>query len=381
MSLFKSYTPIALLSGLAFFFLTFNSSCKKAADDDQNPQDTVSTNFKVIVGGQDKNLYALNGKDGTLEWKFTGEGNFSYSKPAYDKGVIYTTSTDHNLYAIDAKTGALKWKFATGAASISSPAVANNVVYFGSDDYSFYAVDATTGNLKWSFRTGQIVDSSPVVKDGVVYVGSADYRLYALDAASGSVIWAYNTGDIIVSSSPVISNGVVFIGNRSGILNAINITDGSLKWQASFDGISLEHARLLVNNGAIYLAGWYSTPDFNKRGSLYAVKESDGSRIWTALENQGFTSGPALADGVIFINSDNRNIYAVDANTGKEIWNRDVTANGAIPAVAGGLVFAGGGGSNVYHVLDAKNGNEIWSMPLIHCLDTSEPLIIKEDSK
>lgn len=353
----------------------FSSSCKK------DSQSNVPAPTKAIVyfGGQDNNFYALNAQNGDLIWKYKSDGNFSYSTPALENSTLYSTNTDHNLYALDAVSGKLKWKFATASTTISSPAVVNNIVYFGSDDHYIYAVDAVSGNLKWKYLTDQNVDSSPAVANGIVYIGSADGNLYALDALTGSLKWKYDTGSPIVEASPVISNNVIFIGNRDGYLNAVDATNGQSKWIFSANGISLEQSKPSINNGVIYVASWYNINDFKQAGALYAIKESDGSQIWKGLNDQGFTSGPVYADGKIFINSDDLNIYAVDAATGNVSWKKQIVANGAVPTVATGKVFAGGGGSNAFYVLDSGTGNESWKLSLTNCINTSKPLVISEN--
>jgi len=333
----------------------------------------------VYFGGEDNNFYALNAKKGTVLWKYASPGNFSYSTPTLVNGTIYTTNVDHNLYALNPLSGAVKWKFATGSTTISSPVVANGTVYFGSDDHYVYAVDAVSGNLKWKYLTSQNVDSSPVAENGIVYIGSADGYLYAFDGATGSIKWMYYTGSLIVESSPVISNGVVFVGARNGNLYAVNTANGQLKWSFSTGGISMEHSRPIINNGVVYVASWYNIDNDKKPGSLYAIKESDGSQIWKGLNDQGFTSGPTYANGKLFINSDDGNVYAVDAATGSAIWKKQIYANGAIPTVANGNVFPGGGGGRFFYALDANTGNESWKFPLANSITTSKPLIIDEN--
>jgi outer membrane protein assembly factor BamB len=370
----RSIKPLSVF--FVFIMAVLIAACKKESPAPTGPT-PVSQNYKVYVGGQDNNLYAFNGNNGNLIWQFQSGGSFSYSTPALENSTIYSTNTDGNLYAIKQSTGTLKWKFATGTSNISSPAVNNGVVFFGSENNYFYAVD-TTGTLKWKYLTQGNVDTSPAVLNNMVYFGSTDGYLYALDCTTGDVKWKYNTGGIIVESEPLISNGVVFIGNRNGDLNAIDALTGTLKWKTNIDGISLEMARFAVNNGILYYASWYSTPDFNTKGNLYAVNENDGRLLWTSLKNQGFTSGPAYANGKLFINSDDGNIYAVNAADGTEIWRKEILANGSVPAVANGKVFAGGGGSRSFHVFDVTNGHQTWSYPLPNSLDTSKPLIVAE---
>nr|WP_067059000.1 PQQ-binding-like beta-propeller repeat protein [Mucilaginibacter sp. L294] len=371
LSLNKQLFTILLLS-----LISFSIACKKDSTPTPNPD--APGNYTVYFGAQDNNFYALNGTDGTQIWKYESTGNFSYSTPIIENGVIYTTNTDHNLYALNAKTGALKWKFASNFTTISSPAIANGIVYFGSDDHNVYAVDAITGSLKWKYTTGYNVDSSPLVLNGVVYIGSSDGYLYALDATSGSLKWDYNTGGPIVKSNPEVSNGVVFIGSRNGLLSAVDVNNGELKWSFNTNGISLEHAVITANNGVIYFASWSDLNTPNLGGSLYAVKETDGSLVWKGLDEQGFSSGPIYANGKLYVNSDDSNLYAVDAATGQKIWKTEILANGSLPTAIFGKVFSSGGGNGFFYALDAGSGAVSWKFPIPNSITTSKALVVAE---
>ncbi|MEN0055598.1 MAG: PQQ-binding-like beta-propeller repeat protein [Mucilaginibacter sp.] len=329
----------------------------------------------VVYFGTLKSLYALNAKKGTLIWEYKSGTNFSYSTPTIVNGILYTTNTDHNLYALDPLSGKLKWKFATNSTTISSPAVVNGIVYFTSDDYNIYAVDATSGILKWKYRTGYNVDSSPVVANGLVYAGGSDNYLYALDALTGNLVWKYYTSNIMVEASAIVSNGLVFVGNRSGDFYALNATNGQLKWSFGTNGISFEQSRPVINNGVIFVASGYDFKNNKQAGSLYALKEKDGGLLWKNLDGLGFSSGATYANGILYINCDDGNLYMLDAATGNIISKNLIYANGAIPTVANGNVFPGGGGSNFFYAFDAISGSAVWRFPL-NSITTSKPLVI-----
>jgi len=60
-------------------------------------------------------------------------------------------------------------------------------------------------------------------------------------------------------------------------------------------------------------------------------------------------SSPAVADGVVYMGSDDGNLYALNATTGALLWK--YTTGGWVastPAVANGVVYFGGGGSTLY---------------------------------
>ena len=368
-----------LFKVLILVLITLSTACKKGSHPHPEPEE----NYTVYFGTQDGSFYALNGKDGSQIWKYESTGDFSKSTPSIENSVIYTTNADSNLYALDAKTGALKWKFATAAKVMSSPAIANGVIYFGSRDHNMYAVDAATGTLKWKFRTEYKLDSAPTVSNGVVYIGSASGILFAFDATAGTKKWQYATGGAINQAKPAVSNGVVFIGDRRGIVSAVDANTGQLKWMFDTkDNISLEHSVITIHNGVLYFGSWIEWDTITKPGSLYAVKESDGTLIWKTLEGQGFRPGPYYADGKLYANGSD--LFAVDAATGTKIWGTDgIFTNDGIPTAAFGKVFIAtyvGGGDVYFNAFNAATGVVVWQFPLAtKYTETSTALVVAED--
>lgn len=61
--------------------------------------------------------------------------------------------------------------------------------------------------------------------------------------------------------------------------------------------------------------------------------------------------GRAVANGIVYVGSDDNNLYAFNATTGAKLWN--YTTGGAVessPAVANGVVYVGSEDGNVYAI-------------------------------
>jgi outer membrane protein assembly factor BamB/uncharacterized membrane protein YoaK (UPF0700 family) len=317
-------------------------------------------NGVVYIGSDDGKLYAFDaagvtgcsGSPKTCAPLWTGATGWGVtSSPAVANGVVYVGSNDYKLYAFDAagvtgcsgspKTCTPLWTGATGSVVTSSPAVANGVVYVGSNDYKLYAFDAAgvtgcSGSPKtctplWTGATGSWIGyASPAVADGVVYIGSTDGKLYAFDAAgvtgcSGSPktcapLWTGSTTDIIFSS-PAVANGVVYVGSNDGKLYAFDATgvtgcNGSPKtctplWTGA-TGSYIEDSPA-VANGVVYIGS-----DDNK---LYAFDAAGATGcsgspktctpLWTgATGNYIRFSSPAVANGVVYVGSDDNKLHA-----------------------------------------------------------------------
>lgn len=331
----------------------------------------------VYFGSSDNNFYALDAKTGSLVWKYTGTGSFVYSSPTYANGIIYVGSIDNYVYAFDALTGSIKWKYQMGTTGIESDAVfADGMVFVGCNDDYLVALNAEDGSFKWKFNTSGNISASPTVANGTVYFGCSDNNLYALDETTGILKWSYATGAMINQSGPALVNNVIYVGSRDGYLYAIDALTGGLNWRYGTNGISLEQSSATVANNIVYIGGWYDISNFNRRGSLYAVNATTGALLWEALANTGIGSSPCVADGRLYITTDDSNLYALDAATGNTLWSKQILANGASAAVANGTVFVGGGGSRYFYAFNSITGAEVWKFSLPQGLSTSSPLIV-----
>lgn len=224
----------------------------------------------------------------TVAWNYTTAGAV-ISSPSIVDGIVYVGSQDTYLYALDASSGALVWKFKTNDYIVSSPAVADGKVFTGGDDDYVYCLDALTGEMKWkTFVNGDIeytygslvLKSSPAVSDGIVYIGSLDGYFYALDADSGNIVWSYNTDGYILSS-PAVADGAVYFTSEApgtGVLYKLDAATGNMLWAVPIE---------------------------------YEYQFTGGTEM---------IGSPSVADGMVFVPSDLRTYYAVNAQTGEIVW-------------------------------------------------------------
>ncbi len=98
--------------------------------------------------------------------------------------------------------------------------------------------------------------------------------------------------------------------------------------------------------------------------------------MWKALDSLAFASSPVIAGGSLYISADDLNFYSLNASTGSINWKVPILPNGASAAIADGVVFVGGGGSNYFYALDAATGNTKWKFGLTNGLLVSSPCII-----
>jgi outer membrane protein assembly factor BamB len=115
-------------------------------------------------------------------WRYTNpDRKFPfYSSAASTATRIILGGRDKYVHALDAATGKPAWTFATRARVDSSPAVSAGRVYIGSGDGRLYVLDAQNGTKLFEFDAGAGISASPAVAAGRVVVGTQDGRLYVL---------------------------------------------------------------------------------------------------------------------------------------------------------------------------------------------------------
>src|ERR1019366_7493367 len=98
-------------------------------------------------------------------------------------------------------------------------------------------------------------------------------------------------------------------------------------------------------NGMVYVGSLGSRGYPYKVGALNA---STGVLLWS-YGTGGWAATPAVANGVVYVGSFDKNLYALNAGTGALLWN--YTTGSYIqdsPAVANGVVYIGSYDGTIY---------------------------------
>ena len=335
----------------------------------------------------------------TLRWNFT-TGGAVVSSPSVADGIAYFGSQDKNIYAVDARDGDFIWKFATGNRIESSPAVANGKVYTGTDDGYVYCLDAYNGSLIWktfaggyvpaNFNAAVILRSSPVVVGGIVYVGSLDNKTYALNANSGNVTWAFQTNGYITSSpavvngtvyvlsqepgsgglyllnaatgnevkritvpyqqtnrgtdlmsSPTVAEGMIFVASNKKAYYGINATTGAIQWTYKDDAADeFIICSPIYDNGKLYIIDEFY---------IVALNAQNGSTLWKSFVGAELYVSPAYADGKLYVITDQRSMYVLNASDGQKLSFFLTNSNSwSSPTLYEGRLYVGDNDWNVY---------------------------------
>jgi len=137
------------------------------------------------------------------------------------------------------------------------------------------------------------------------------------------------------------------------VLSVNNVDRLQVKWKDEFylGGLIVESSPA-VASGMVYI--------FSEDGNLYALNASTGAKLWSYATGSAGLSSPAVANGVVYFGSGNGNVYALNATTGALIWKYGTGFNvDQSPVVANGVVYVGSDVGNLY-ALNASTGATLW---------------------
>jgi len=297
------------------------------------------------------------------------DGSFPFTAPAVVNGVVYSGTN-----AFDAATGKLLWATNSGGLSPaiskdtayidtqnglcayaaangtnlwcaennylpdapSGAALADGIVYFGSALGSVFAIDASTGAQLWSAPIStHNAASSPAVANGVVYINGDG--LFAFDAKTGAQLWSSSI--VNGTSSPAVVGGVVYCSG--GVLAAFDAKTGTVLWSETPGGpVSILGDSPAVAKNIVYVGATVPGQHGSFSGMLYALNAKTGKTMWSASVASGITSSPAVANGVVYVGSDDGTLYAFNAKTGAELVAVAGVAGQSSPTVANGMVYS-----------------------------------------
>jgi outer membrane protein assembly factor BamB len=246
----------------------------------------------VIVGCEDKFLYALAANDGAQIWRFEAEAPI-YGSVVISNDIVYAASVDGILYALRRDDGTMLWEYRTEGALHASPAAADGLLYIGSLDRTIYALDAQRGTLVWRFDANAVVETTPVIQGNRLYIGANNSRMYCLDRRTGQELWRYSTGDAIYTSA-VVAGDVVYIATTRQALLAVQVESGNLLWRfdtATFLTMRPEYDQLADR---LYLAA-------NADPLLYCVDGTSGKLLWQFDTGDWPSTGPLLFQRTLFL--------------------------------------------------------------------------------
>jgi outer membrane protein assembly factor BamB len=241
-------------------------------------------------------------------------------------------------------------------------------VAFGS---SVIAVDIVNEEQIWSFpaepkQTQQFYASPSVVENDVVVgdygqsggifspgVKVSVFGLKVDEENVPSVEWT--SAESLISdriiAPPLQVGDQVFIGTADNYVYSLDASNnGALQWQ--FETGHSIWGQPTYEDGILYVSS------LDK--SVYALDSATGDLLWQSSTGGSISDKTLLNSDLVYMSSFDSKLHAVEKISGDIRWTADAEAAvwGA-PAFADGVVFYGDLNGNVFAV-DGESGNELW---------------------
>jgi outer membrane protein assembly factor BamB len=326
---------------------------------------------------------------------------------SYGDGLVFPGSFMNQQMALDAKTGEVVWTTLTKGPMIFEGAYSDGrFLRGGTDDNTMYCFNATNGNILWTYSPGTsegYFTTGPAVAYGIVYELNKDGNLYAIDVETGKLVWKYQgPGTLLWPGYPTVADGKVYAttgevaqyGGQVGTSEfvCLNAYTGEVNWKlpiealAPRESVAIAYGRLYLIPGTvtdavdaisgneydtfnqvwaigepeIEISNWPMWRADPSHSSTAQVGPSSLALAWNYTTEGSVISSPSVVDGIVYVGSQDKNIYALGAFSGSLIWKfATQDAQVSSPAISNGRLYTGGDDGYVY-CLDAYTGTMYW---------------------
>ncbi len=275
--------------------------------------------------------------------------------------VIYAADPKGHVSAFAADSGRRLWKASVDQLVTGATAAGSDLVVVATKKGEVVALSSTDGRRLWTASVSSEVLAPAAVQDGVVVVQSADGKLTGIDAANGKRLWLYERTEPPLSlhgtAAPVIVSDVVLAGFASGKIVAVQIRDGKLLWEMP---VAQPHGRneieRLVDVDATPLVVGKVLFAASYQGKIIAVDMQTGRILWSR-DVSTYTGMDADANNV-YLSDDHGEVIAFDQRTGASVWRQEHLRARQLsaPRYFDGLVAVGDFEGYV-HWLSAEDGH------------------------
>ncbi len=305
-----------------------------------------SSQYEITQGGSDNylccrshgGLVALDAISGKRIWEAR---TMPEAEPLYDRGdgqMIWGPSGAPVWNSPSVDLARRQVYFATGEAN-SPPAHANTD--------AIMAVDLDDGSIRWSYQaTPRDIYIRGCAPGGVPAPGAM--RLNCVPDPE-TVYKDYDFGASVILATKPDGEEIVIAGQKSGDIYALDPDTGELVWHSDPSPGGAVNWGMAIDDNRLYVPITAFAQDFAERAvpedvvrGVFALNLLDGSTAWEfgvdaycTPERQkyvercatafGFTAPTTLVGDLVIAGSTDGRLYALDRNTGREVWWYDAS--------------------------------------------------------
>jgi outer membrane protein assembly factor BamB len=291
----------------------------------------------------------------------------------------------NKLYSLDADNGTQKWSSITFPGDLEWCQYADNMVYVGvahivtGEGYFIYALNASSGQQVWrqTFPWGDPYPEQVIINNGILYFGhpsvsgsSGQGDYYALNATNGSTVWQVHLNEGTSGSGVLLSGLLCF--STANTVNGLNATNGEIVWSTPREQ-GYFFSTLFGYSGSIFYAiGYqeYAQPSDAYKGypKVYALNALTGNILWSYITkghdvdpiNSELYGSLDIVGQTLYLMMDYTSLYALNTANGQELWSR----SGRPFVVDSGIVYFFADNYDKdknLEAVDALSGRSLWN--------------------
>ena len=283
----------------------------------------------VVVGGSDRLLHGLDGRDGKKLWETETPGAVVAQPVLIDDGA-YVGTDDARVLRVDVTSGRKRWETSVDAEVTEPVVIDGDVVYVVTGADSTYALSRLTGEALWVHKhalprgitlRGQgkplVVDFA--TGDGLqkrLYVGHADGRLSVLDRDTGASLVDVNLsqddsfGDLDadpILHTPLQGGPRVIVASHTRGVIAVDPRTNAESWRTNEPGI----VRLASGGQPMIVAAG--------AGKVLGLDAQTGKIRWRFTWPKGAPTRIVVKGGRVHLGSDRGAVYVLDLFSGRPL--------------------------------------------------------------
>jgi len=309
---------------------------------------------------------AFNRADGRRLWQHRAEAvgplpgvhdkhNLASPSPVSDGQMVYAWFGTGQIVALD-MGGKVVWErhlgkeiapFDINWGHSSSPTLYGDTVLLLCDHAPasyLLAVDKKTGKERWRANRGKgrMSYTTPFVVEtasGPELIVNSSERVDAYDPRTGAFLWHVGGSNQFPIPAPTFHDGVLYMtrGYRSGPYMAVrpggrgDIAASHVVWEVPTGAPYI--SSLVYDEGILYMA--------SDVGAVTAIDAATGKRIWQQRVDGIFSASPVAGDGKIYFVSETGETIVLKAGRAPEVLARNDLGERLIasPAISNGQLF------------------------------------------
>ncbi len=270
----------------------------------------------------------------------------SVIRPYITGDFVYLTDAEGRVEAWQRMDGKRIWSVTLKEEITGGVNGGDDIVVVGTGNGVVIALSTVDGQEKWRTSVSSEVMALSQAKFGVIVARTNDSKVHALDVGQGNIVWKAGRGTppltLRGASEPKVVGDSVLVGYDDGKMAALSMRDGTELWETtvSVPGGRSELERMSDIDGEIaYVNGIVYAASFN--GRVVAVDMDTGKILWA--KDLSSHVGLSADESSVYVTDSDDSVWALDIVTGATLWRqdkllyRDLTA----PKVMGKYVVVG----------------------------------------